>query len=243
MPSTPPKSLDRNIYIERQINDTNLTSEGDDSMEPMLLKTGTTTIGIACKDGIVLAADKKMTLGGQIVSSKKMEKVVLINEDVAVTFAGLVSDIQLLVKLIKAQIKLDELRRGKKLKIREVASMLGNLVYNNIRKMSMIQGITGFMLAGRDSEGFHLYQLGYDGSLTKYDDYTTDGSGMMFAMGVLEAGYTKDISVEDATKIAIKAVSAAMERDTGSGGGIDIITVTKDGARKVMTKQLETKLA
>ena len=80
-----------------------------------LKTTGTTTIGLICKDGIVLAADKKMTLGGQIVSSKKFEKIVIITEDLAMTFAGLVSDVQLITKLIKAQIKLDELKKGKKL--------------------------------------------------------------------------------------------------------------------------------
>ncbi len=206
------------------------------------LKTGTTTIGLVCKDGVILAADKKVTLGGQIVSSKKFEKVVILNEDMAMTFAGLVSDVQLLTKLIKAQMKLDELRRGKKLKIREAANLLANLVYQNVRKMSMVQGITGFLFSGRDQEGIHLYQLGVDGSLGKYDDYTADGSGMMFAIGVLEAGWRADLSVEEGAKLAIKAVSASMERDTASGGGIDIIAITKDGAKKVFAKQLETKL-
>src|SRR3989338_436435 len=150
-------------------------------MEPMLFKTGTTTLGMVCKDGIVLAADKKMTLGGQIVSSKKFEKVLILNDQMAITFAGLVSDVQLLVKLIKAQLRLEELRKGKKVKIKEAANMLGNLVYNNVRKMSMIPGITGFLFAGVDMEGFHLYQLGADGSIAKYDDFVTDGSGMMYA--------------------------------------------------------------
>lgn len=212
-------------------------------MEPMLLKTGTTTLGIACKDGIVLAADKKMTLGGQIVSSKKMEKVLVLNEELALTVAGNVSDIQLLVKLIKAQIRLEELRKGKKVKVKEAANMLASLVYNNIRKMSMIQGITGFLFAGKDIDGYHLFQLGYDGSVSKYDDFVTDGSGMMFATGAMEAGYTKDVNVEEAVKLAVKAISASMERDTGSGGGIDIVTITKDGTKRVMTKQLESKLA
>ncbi len=211
-------------------------------MEQMIFKTGTTTLGIVCKEGIILAADKKMTLGGQIVASKKMEKVITLNEDMALTVAGTVSDIQLLVKLIKAQIKLEELKKGKKMKVKEAANMLGSLVYGNIRKMSMIPGITGFLFGGRDTVGTHLFQLGPDGSISEYDDYVTDGSGMMFATGVLEAGYTKEISIEEGAKLAIKAISAAMERDTGSGGGIDIVTITKDGAKRIMTKQLESKL-
>ncbi|MFA4886630.1 MAG: proteasome subunit beta [Candidatus Nanoarchaeia archaeon] len=211
-------------------------------MEPMLFKTGTTTLGMVCKDGIVLAADKKMTLGGQIVSSKKFEKVLILNDQMAITFAGLVSDVQLLVKLIKAQLRLEELRKGKKVKIKEAANMLGNLVYNNVRKMSMIPGITGFLFAGVDMEGFHLYQLGADGSIAKYDDFVTDGSGMMYATGVLEGNYKKDLSVDDGVQLAVKAISASMERDTASGGGLDVVVITKDGTKKAMSKQLETKL-
>ncbi len=208
----------------------------------LLRQTGTTTVGIMCKDGIVLSADKKMTLGGQIVSSKKFEKVFAINEDLAITIAGLVSDVQLLTKLIKAQIKLDELRKGKKVKVKEAANMLANLVYSNVRKFSTIPGITGFLLGGRDNDGFHLYELGMDGSLTKCDDYVTDGSGMVFAMGVLEANYKEDLTVDEGVKLAIKTVSAAMQRDTASGSGIDVITITKEGVKKVFSKQLETKL-
>lgn len=210
--------------------------------EALLHKTGTTTVGVVCKDGVVLAADKKMTLGGMIVSSKKFEKVVIINEDLAMTVAGLVSDIQLLTKLIKAQIKLDELRKGKKIKVREAANLLANLVYNNVRKFSAIPGITGFLFAGRDKEGFYLYELGMDGSLTKFDDYATDGSGMLFATGVLEANYKENISVEDGIKLAVSAVNAAIQRDTGSGSGVDVVTITKDGTKKALTKQLDTKL-
>ncbi len=212
------------------------------SNEMLLHKTGTTTVGLVCKDGIVLAADKKMTLGGMIVSSKKFDKIVIINEDLAMTVAGLVSDIQLLTKLIKAQVKLDELRKGKKIRVKEAANLLANLVYSNVRKYSTIAGITGFLFAGRDKDGFYLYELGMDGSLTKFDDYATDGSGMLFATGVLEANYKENLSVDDGTKLAVSAINAATQRDTGSGAGVDVVTITKDGARKVLTKYLDTRL-
>ena len=211
--------------------------------EPLLHKTGTTTVGLVCKDGIVLAADKKVTLGGSIVSSKKFEKVVIINEDIAITVAGLVSDIQLLTKLMKAQIRLDELRKGKKIKVKEAANLLANLVYSNVRKYSTIAGVTGFLLGGRDKEGYYLYELGMDGSLTRFDDYATDGSGMLFATGVFEANYKENMSVEDGVKLAVSAVSAAIQRDTGSGAGVDVIVINKDGTRKVLTKQLDTRIS
>lgn len=210
--------------------------------EHKLAKTGTTTVGIVCKDAIILAADRKMTLGGMIVSNKKFEKVIILNEDLALTIAGLVSDVQLLVKLIKAQIKLDELRRGKKVKVKEAANLLSNLVYSNARKFSSIPGVTGFLLGGKDNEGFYLYELGMDGSLTKFDDYATDGSGMLFATGVLEANYKENLSVEEGIKLAVKAVGAAVQRDTASGCGVDVIAITKDGTKKVFSQTLDAKL-
>ena len=106
----------------------------------------------------------------------------------------------------------------------------------------MIPGITGFLFAGVDMEGFHLYQLGADGSIAKYDDFVTDGSGMMYATGVLEGNYKKDLSVDEGIQLAVKAISASMERDTASGGGLDVVIITKDGTKKAMSKQLETKL-
>ena len=110
-------------------------------------KTGTTTLGILCKDGVVLAADRRAT-AGNIIMSKRFRKIMQIDDNVAITVAGSVSDVQMLVKIIKAQIRLNSLRRGgKELTIREVANLLGNLVYNAIRTPAMIPSITGFLVA------------------------------------------------------------------------------------------------
>jgi proteasome beta subunit len=208
-------------------------------METRLLKTGTTTVGIVCKDGVILAADKKATMGN-LVSSLGMEKVVIIDDNLAVTTAGLVSDIQLLLKVLRAQVKLEELRRGKPLSSKESASLLAGLVYSNIRKFSTIPGITGFIVGGRDLNGVHLYSMGMDGSMMDVDTFTCDGSGMEFALGVLESQYKQGLSLEEGKKVAIAAVSASMSRDTASGGGIDIVTITKDGVKKVYSQQLRT---
>lgn len=211
-------------------------------MDKEVKSTGTTTIGIACKDGIILAADKRVTLGGRIVSNKSFEKIAVISDDIAITTAGLVSDVQLLTKIIRAQLKLNEIRRGKKSTVREAANLLAGLVYQNIRRMSMVQGITGFILGGKDPSGIYLYDLGVDGSVVESRDYIADGSGMMFAIGVLESHYKKNITVSDGIKLAVKTINAAIQRDTASGDGIDIVTVTKDGAKKVLTREVEYKL-
>lgn len=206
-----------------------------------VLKTGTTTIGIVCKEGVVLAADKRTTMGHMIVN-KQSEKIIPLNDDVAVTTAGNVSDNQLLVKLLKAEIKLKEMRTTRKLSVKEMANMGSGMLYNNIRKMSTIPGISHFVLGGKDQDGFHLYDLFVDGSLTQIEDYVSSGSGSVFALGVLETMYEKDMAVDKAVALAVKAVNAALQRDTASGQGIDVVTITNEGVKKHMQQMLETNL-
>ncbi|MEM4263767.1 MAG: proteasome subunit beta [Candidatus Woesearchaeota archaeon] len=203
-------------------------------------KTGTTTVGIVCKDGIVLAADRRMTAG--YVAHKKFTKIIQISDDMAVTVAGMVSEVQLLAKLIKAELKLKDLQTYRKSTVKEAANLLAGLVYSNVRKMSMVPGIAAFNLGGKDETGFHLYGLGIDGSVSKHDDYTTDGSGCMFAMGVLEAEYKKGISVDEGIKMAVKAVNAALQRDPYSGNGIDVVTITDKGVKTVLEKEIVARL-
>ena len=210
-------------------------------MEKNILKTGTTTVGIVCKDGIVLAADRRMS-AGYMIASKKTEKIIPISEDIAVTTAGMVSDAQLLTRIIKAQIRLESIKRGKKLTVREVASFLGSMVYGNIRRMSMVPSIVGFLIGGRDKKGFHLFALGIDGSIIEYDDYCADGSGTMFSIGVLESSYKKDLTVEEGIKLAVKAVSTSIQRDMASGNGIDVVSITDKGMKKVVEREINTSL-
>lgn len=206
------------------------------------IKKGTTTVGIVCKDGIVLAADKRAAAGGRLILDKKVDKVVKLTDNIAITTAGLVSDIQLITKLMKAELSIKKIRTGKDPTSKETASLLGVIVYNNIRKFSTVPGITGFLLGGTDKEGFHLYDIGVDGSVLPHDDYMADGSGMVMAFGVLDTLWKKDMPISEGVKLGIRAVNAAMQRDTATGEGIDAYTITKDGVKKVFAKKLETNI-
>jgi proteasome beta subunit len=205
------------------------------------IKKGTTTVGIVCKDGVILAADRRATAGGMIVG-KKTEKVQLINDDVAVTMAGTVSDAQLLVKLIKAELKLKEIRTGRKPNVKESANLLAGMVYENIRRMSMIPGIAHFLLGGTDETGQYLYDLFADGSITYVDDFISSGSGSVFAYGVLESSYHKDMTIDEGVKLAIKSINAALQRDVASGCGVDIVKITQEGVKKVFEQEIVEKI-
>lgn len=200
------------------------------------LKTGTTTVGIVCKDGIILAADKRVTAG--YVANKKFKKIAKITDKMALTMTGVVSEAQLLIRLIQAELKLKDVHTNRTSTVPEAASLLSGLIYSNVRKMSMIPGIAAFLLGGVDNDGFYLYDLGADGSVQKLDDYTSDGSGCLFALGVLETLWKKNMSVEEAVKLAAKAVNAAIQRDLYTGNGIDVIAITDKGVKTVMEKEL-----
>lgn len=203
------------------------------------MKTGTTTVALRCKDGIVLAADKRAT-AGNLIANKWVDKIFAIEDYMALTTAGTVSDVQLLVKLIQAEIRLKRLRTGKNVSVRESANLLAGMVYSNIRKFSAIPGISHFIFTGHDEIGFQIYDIYPDGSISEADDYLASGSGSVFAMGVFETLYKPNMSIEDTQTLALKGVNAAIQRDSASGNGIDVVLITDRGVKKVMTKKVPT---
>jgi len=203
-----------------------------------VLKTGTTTIGIVCKDGIILGADKRATAGNFIVDNKA-NKILEIADNMAITLAGLVSDAQLLTKLVKAEIKLKDVRTLRKTTVKEAGNLLSGIVYGNIRKMSMLPGVTHFLLGGVDDYGNHLFDIFADGSFTEIDKFVASGSGSVIAYGVLETLWKDEMTLDEGVKLVRKAINAALQRDSASGSGIDVLTISKNGGlKKVVHKDL-----
>jgi proteasome beta subunit len=204
-------------------------------------KKGTTTIGMVCKDGIVLAADRRVT-AGHIIAHKKIKKVLPVSDHMAMTTAGLVSDIQLFTKIIRAQLMLLKLRKGVEPSVREASSMLANLAYSNIRRPSMIPGIVGFLFGGYDSSGYHLYEISFDGTVLEIDDFASDGSGSSVALGVLETLYKPGMTTAEVTPIAVKALESAMSRDSATGNGVDVVVINEKGVKYTTQLEVTSKL-
>jgi proteasome beta subunit len=207
--------------------------------ESEVLNTGTTTVGLICKDCVVLAADKRAT-AGNFIASKNVNKVIPINNRMALTMSGVVSDLQLLIKLLKAELKLKSIRVDREPSVKEAANLMTNIVYNNVRKFSAIPGITHFLLGGFDNST-QLYDLYADGSITDIDDFVSSGSGSVIAYGVLEANYKKELSEAEGIDLAVKSVNAALQRDSASGEGIDVYVINKAGIRKAASKKVNTR--
>ena len=191
------------------------------------VKSGTTTVGIVCKDGVVLAAEKKATMG-YLVASKEDVKIVEVMPHIAMTQAGMVGDVQALRKYLTAEATLYELRTRKKITVKAAAALLANILYGG--RWSFFPYMVQIILAGHDEEGPNLFILHPDGSKLEEKKFFSTGSGSPMAFGVLEALFKEGLAMDEGKKIAARAVKAAVERDIGSGGkGIDIAIVNKDG--------------
>ena len=60
---------------------------------------------------------------------------------------------------------------------------------------------------------------------------------------MLESEYTPDLTLKDGVKLALKAINSSVKRDIASGGGVDVITITKEGIKKVFTEELKMGLS
>ncbi len=211
-----------------------------DELKNNILKTGTSLVGIVCKDGVVMAGDRKATAGGMVMQ-KNAKKVVQINDYLVVSGTGMSSDIDMLQKWIKAELRLKELRDKKRPSINEAANLIAMIAYRNIRQPSMVPFIAGTLAAGINDDGtVELYSIEPAGSVNKIEDYDANfSSGMPYIMGLLERQYKKGLTVQEGIKLATEAIKASSERDTGSGFGIDIFTITKEGIKQVIKQRAE----
>ena len=212
----------------------------DDELKKNILKTGTSIVGIVCKDGIILAGDRKAT-AGTITMSKNECKIAEVNDYLIFAGTGTASDLIMLKKLVRAELRLKELKSKQRPKVREGASLIGMLAYNNIRQMSMIPFIAGTLVTGYNEDGtYELYTIEPAGSVLKVEDYDANfSSGMPFILGLLERRYDKNLTVKQGVELAIECIKASTQRDTGSGCGIDVFTITKQGIKQVVEQKIK----
>ncbi|MEK6890008.1 MAG: proteasome subunit beta [Nanoarchaeota archaeon] len=202
-----------------------------------VIKSNTSLVGIKCKDGVVLGADRRAT-AGSIVMSKNSKKIVKVNDYFATAGTGLSADIDLHQKVISAELRLKELKTRSRPSVKEAANLLGMMLYRHIRTPSMIPGVVGMLAAGVDEDGkASLYTIEPAGGVYEVEEYDANfSSGMPYILGLLERQYKKDITVKEAIDLAKEAIKSSTQRDSGSGNGIDIFTVTKEGIKQVVSE-------
>lgn len=186
------------------------------------LITGT-TVGVKVSNGVVLAAEKRVSYGFYMMS-KSGKKVFKINDTLGVASAGILADMQTVSRVLRTYLNLYTLDTRSRPSVKAAAKLLSILLFQN----RVLPYICELLVGGIDEEGSHLFVLDPLGSLIE-DNYAALGTGAKIAIGILETGYRDDMTIEDAKKLAIKAINHAISRDPVSGDGCDMLLITKDG--------------
>jgi len=211
----------------------------DEGLKNSILKTGTTILGIVCKDGIIMAADRQTT-AGHIVMSKNTQKVIQLNDYLVFSACGLAAAADRIKKLLPAELKLKQLRSKCWPTVKQAANLLAEIIYHTIRQPSMIPDEMGALIAGVNEDGTtELYTIDPAGSIHKVEDYDANfGSGMPYVLGLLERQYKKEIGIKEGVELAKEALKSSTQRDIGSGYGIDVYAITKEGIKKVVEQEI-----
>ena len=198
------------------------SGENQNQMQPV---TGTTGLALKFAGGIVIVADRRASMG-TFVASKHAKKVHKLNDYTGMGIAGLVSDAQTLIDVMRSELRLYELENNFKPSIKVAASLLATIIHGGYRRYQpwWVQLLVG----GVDHRGSHVYVLDPSGSLSE-EDYIAIGSGTLLAMGVLESSWKTDLTKAKAKDLAISALKTAIGRDVATGNGIDgLIFSTKE---------------
>lgn len=194
---------------------------------------GTTTIGLVCKDGVVLVSDKRATMGN-LVAHKIVQKSFMIDRHIGATVAGAVSDAQALIRWLQAEAKLYRMRKGEEMSVGAIATLCGNIMFSQRYFPLIVQLIIG----GVDKSGSKLYSIDPLGSAIE-DKVIATGSGSPVAYGVLEDSFKEDMLVDKAVKVGVRGLRSALERDAFTGNGIDVVKITEEGYEKLTEEEID----
>ena len=195
-----------------------------------LFVPGATTIGVVCSEGVILASEKRVSYGYFVVS-RVGRKIFKISDRIGAACAGLISDMQILVREVEAYANLFQLDSKRPISVRSAAKLMSNMLFS--RRLFPL--ITQTIVGGVDEEGSSIYVLDVLGSVIP-DKYASVGSGAEIATGVLEEGYKENMTLEEAKGLVKRAIKSAISRDIMSGDGIDMLLITKEGINEESIK-------
>lgn len=211
------------------VNDKNLANR--------LVLKGTTTVGLVCRDGVILASDTRVSMGSY-VAHKHGKKIYQIADHLAMTISGSVADAQRTVEMLKSNSDLYRLDIGRPMPVRSAARLVANLLFSS-RGLPLIAQV---LIGGVDDTGPHIFSLDPFGSLTEETCVAT-GSGSPIAYGVLEDEYQEDKYSKDVLPIIVNSVNSAMKRDTASGDSFDVSVITEEGYKELSEEEKKGLLA
>jgi len=207
--------------------------------EPITNMRTVLTMGII---GFHTPATTPVIIKSNKIKRPELPKVVLVNDYIVVAGTGVSSDIDLSQRVFGAELRIKELQTKVRPSVREAASLFGMMAYRNIRTPSMIMSIVGMLVGGVNEDGTtELYTIEPAGGVNKVEDFDANfSSGMPYILGLLERQYKKDLTIKEGIELGKECIKSSMERDSASGNGIDVFTITKDGIKQVAKQTVES---
>ncbi|MFX1345212.1 MAG: proteasome subunit beta [Promethearchaeota archaeon] len=193
------------------------------------MKSGTTTVGIIVKDGVVIGTDSQAS-GGYFVASKQAQKLYKINQFTATTIAGGVADCQYVVNQLKALSRLKEVEEGIVPEPKYIASICRNILFSGRSFFLSMMIIGGY--SEKEQSG-KLYGIDLLGTLYEEDSFISFGSGSPFSLGVLEADWVPNMTESAGINLVETAINSSRERDAASGYDLQICSIDKTGFKQI----------
>ena len=190
---------------------------------------GATAVGISFNNGVLLASEQRVSFGNFLVN-KNTKKTFVLTENVGAACAGMVADMNVLARQVAALSKIRKMEIRREVPTNSVAKLMSVIMFERRYFPLLTQVIVG----GYDDKP-RIYTLDPLGSLLP-DEYAAAGSGAEMALGILDGQYNSQMSEDDAKKLAIKSIKAAIQRDASSGDGIDILTISNKGKNEESLK-------
>ena len=192
------------------------------------IKKGTTTCALSCSDGVVLAADTRAS-AGMFIADKHVMKIQNVDKHLGMTIAGGVADAQNLVDTMRYNANLYRINNKRIIPVKSAARLCSNILFNQRYFPYYVQ----IIMAGYEGKGTgQVYNIDLFGSLTE-EKFISTGSGSPVAYGYLESEFKENMSVDEAYKVALQAIAAAIRRNAGTGDGINVVIIDKNGYREL----------
>jgi proteasome beta subunit len=202
-------------------------------MSKELKETGTTTTALVCKNGVVMATEHRAT-AGTLIAHKNTQKLFKVDDNLGLTVAGLVGDAQTLARYITAEAELYRLKRNQPMSVKAASTLMANILSGRAYFPYWVQ----LIIAGVDPSGGHVYSLDAAGGSIE-DEYVSTGSGSPFVYGVLEDNFKSGLTTSEGADLVIRAITAAMARDSASGDGIEIAIINNKGFNLLTEKEIK----
>lgn len=190
---------------------------------------GATVVGISYNDGVILAADKRVSFGNFVVN-KNIKKTFSVTDHVGAACAGMVADMQVLVRQVEALAKIRKLETRRELAPNSIAKLMSVIMFERRYFPLLTQVIVGGI-----NEKPEIYTLDPLGSVLP-DNYAAVGTGAEGALGIMDAEFKPNMSEDAVKELASRAIRSATQRDSASGDGIDILYITRTGQREETIK-------